>query len=163
MRTLVLAAILAVSVPSVGLSASKTNHAARIIPKYVGEVNERNVERVLNMIGDHQDKIVGLQVMFDATPRGAQAANGYTADKDDGRLFVVSYGTLESPGIEMVVPKDEANYQHGGYVLDGFYLVKTGGMHQGTISYGLEKVDEATVLLSTKYRVVEQIVQPNRR
>ena len=155
---MVLIAALLVGVPSVALSAPKHHHAGQIIPKFVGMVDASNVERFLNAVGDNQDKIIGIRVAFDGMRPAKEPANGYAADADDDQ-FVISYGTLESPGIEMVAPKSEASWQHGSYVLDGFYVVKSGGMHQGTLSYGLEKVDEGTVLLSTKYRVVERVLK----
>jgi hypothetical protein len=36
----------------------------------------------------------------------------------------------------------------GTYVLDGYFLVKAGGIHQGVVSCSLMPVDEARVILS---------------
>jgi len=43
---------------------------------------------------------------------------------------------------------DDGRFEHSGYVLDGFYRVKSGGVHQGTSSFGLSSVDEAQIRLN---------------
>ena len=141
--------MVALAIPSTALASPRKGNE---IPKYVGAVSAKNVKPFLDAVSGHLDKIVGLKVFFDSTPN---RNTGYSASTDD-RLFVVNYGTLDKPGVEIVAPKAEASYLHGSWVLDGFYIVKSGGVHQGTVSVGLEKVDEGAVLLSTKYHVVQK-------
>ncbi len=123
------------------------------IPKYVGQITPRNVGILLNDVAARRDRIIGLQVQI--APNGAGDPKGYVVDRDD-RLFVISADVktaLADDGLEVVAPKDEASFLHGQWILDGFYVVKSGGIHQGVASFGLEKVDEGAVLLSPKYIV----------
>lgn len=143
-------------------SAAPRHHATGVIPKYVGEVNADNAARFLDNVAGRIDKIVGLKVIIEPSTDADFRRKGYLAMKD-GRLFSVSAtptgGPGQSGGVEMVAPADEVGLMNGGFSLDGFYVIKNGGMHQGTVSVGLEKVDEGAVLLSTKFRVVETAVR----
>jgi hypothetical protein len=149
---------LALSLSTAVGAAPRQHHATQIIPRFVGQVDAANVESFLDVLTAHDDRIVGLQVTFDGRKIDPPPANGYAA-YEDGGLFVVDYGTLASPGIELVAPEAQAHLRHGSYLLDGFYIVKNSGMHQGTLSYALKRVDEGAVLASRKFRVVEQTIR----
>ena len=123
------------------------------IPKYVGRITPRNVGILLTDVAARRDRIIGLQIQI--APSGPGDPKGYIVDRDD-RLFVISADvktTFADDGLEVVAPKDEASFLHGWWILDGFYVVKSGGIHQGAASFGLEKVNEGAVLLSPKYIV----------
>ena len=154
----VAAAMIFLCVPSVAIGAPKSGRAA-VIPKFVGTVNAGNALRFLGGITDRVDKIVGLQVFIEPSSDETFRKKHYSVDEDERQFSISSGATGDSGGLEMVAPAEEVQFLHGSYVLDGFYVVKSGGMHQGTASVGLEKVNEGAVLLSTKFRVVEKGVR----
>jgi len=115
------------------------------VQRLVGNIIATNAVRALAMIADNQDKIVGLQVNVAGGSDEQFAKFGYLVSNDEPAYFLVSAG--KDGGYEVLI-KDGYRWEHGGYVIDGFYLVKSGGMHQGTLSYGLEPVSEAAVRLN---------------
>ena len=83
------------------------------------------------------------------------ARSGYLADAD-GPQFVISKSDLQrGNGIE-VVTNGTVGRDAGMFTLDGIYIVKAGGMHQGIASFGLQPVDEATVRLNPSVKIVER-------
>jgi hypothetical protein len=124
------------------------------IPKYVGYLDDKTTPAFLVGIASHVDQIVGIRAQIRPSENAADPRD-YTA-ADDDRLFVISEkvrNQFADEGIEVVAPKDEVNWLHGSWVIDGFYVVKSGGVHQGIASFGLQKVNEGEVLLSPKYVV----------
>jgi hypothetical protein len=150
-------AVIAAS-PSWSRSATRPHVAA--IPKYVGTISAENAPQFLLDVANRVDQIVGVQV--EIIPSGNGGPLKYFVDRDD-RLFVIS-GSVKNnfaqEGIEIVSPKDEASFLHGSWVLDGFYVVKSGGVHQGVASFGLQKVNEGEVLLSPKFAVKIRRIGP---
>ena|ERR1700677_861538 len=49
---------------------------------------------------------------------------------------------------EFLFPDGTYVFLHGRWVVKGYFMVRSGGTHQGMMSYAFEKVDEATVLLN---------------
>lgn len=93
---------------------------------------ERTVARNL-------DRVIGLKISAEPSDH----ASGFYCGVSD-RQFV----TYMPPNAQTEIVANEGfRWEHGAYVFDGFFLVKSGGMHQGTISYGLEPVSEAVVRL----------------
>lgn len=145
-----------------GAAPNAANHAAAreaVIPKFVGRVTPDNATRFLEGVVGRTDKIVGLQVHIQPGGDKTFAEDRYLAEANDVLFSMSKSDSLDGEGLEMVAPAAEAVWLHGDYALDGFYLVKSGGVHQGITSIGLERVDEAAVLLSTKFRVVVRVVR----
>ena len=138
-RVFVLALLIAAT------TASESRPAALPpVQRLVGNIGPANAVRALAMIADNQDKIIGLQIGVAGGSDEQFAKFGYLVSNDEPDYFLVSAG--KDGGYEVLV-KNGYRWEHGGYVIDGFYLVKSGGMHQGTLSYGLEPVSEADVRL----------------
>jgi hypothetical protein len=49
---------------------------------------------------------------------------------------------------EYLFPNGTYFFLHGDYVIDGYFIPRRGGMHQGVISIPFEKIDDAQVLLN---------------
>ena len=49
---------------------------------------------------------------------------------------------------EFLFPNGTYSYQHGFYEIDGYFIARSGGIHQGVISNAFEKVDDIQVLLN---------------
>ena len=135
-------------------AASAKRHLGEAIPKFTGTVSAANAVKLLDAVSDRTDKLVGLQVYVEPSSDKTFSKTHYIASVDGGQFVLSKSEGNGGGGIEMVAPATEARWEHGGYVLDGFYLVKSGGLHQGIISVGLEKLRESDVLLSKKFRVI---------
>lgn len=146
MRKLVtLAAVLTVtSNPALAQSQS-------VVPVFTGEVTYENSERFTVALANRVDTIVGVQVTVD--PTNASSPDGYLVDgiSDSGGVYI-SRTEGRMGGIQ--INARDAYWRHGSYVIDGFYVVKYGGMGQGIMGYQLQPVDEAAVRLSPA-RLVE--------
>jgi hypothetical protein len=122
---------------------------SRIVQRITGTVTPANAARFAELVGAQEDQIIGLKLDVQPGTDADFKASRYMAEPGD-ELFVISIGDgqAEGDGTEVVMPRAEAGYLHGAYVINGFYRVKAGGMHQGIISYGLEKIDPGPVLLN---------------
>lgn len=121
-----------------------------MIPVYSGQVTFENSERLTTAVANRVDTIIGVKLTVD--PTDARSPEGYLVDRmsDDGGAYV-SRTQGNMGGIQINVPS--AYWRHGSYVIDGFFVVKYGGMGQGIMGYQLQPVDEAVVLLSPAQRV----------
>lgn len=119
--------------------------AAISVDRIEGSVSPSTLPKFADLIANHLDQIVGLKVAVEAVDQADMVAHA------NGQFAVwVPGGDFE------IVASRGFSYQHGAYVFDGYFLVKSGGMHQGVLSYGLEQVDEAQVLLTPdiKFNVI---------
>lgn len=56
---------------------------------------------------------------------------------------------------EYLFPKDSYHYQHGSYLVKGYFIVRSGGIHQGVSSIAfMEKVKDSDILLNPNVKVV---------
>lgn len=143
LRSLLLASAVA-AVSSTAVAQTVT------VPVVEGGVTLATVDPFSTAIDNQMDRVIGLKVRIEPHTEAERQA-GYYADADEGYLNVGFSAGLGEGGYEIII-RDGFRWEHGGWVIDGFYLVKSGGMHQGTISYGLEAVDEATVRLNPALR-----------
>lgn len=154
------AALACIAVSAVGSPAAEAADCARLtLLRMTGTVTADNAAAFTEFVAKHQDKVIGLQVRIAPGTPTDFTAKHYLAEVDE-RLFVVFKRGADEGGIEVVAPKDEAGWLHGEYVLDGFYVVKSGGMHQGTLSYGLEKTDEGIIRTNPNVTVKDVPVGP---
>ena|ERR1035441_2459610 len=51
-------------------------------------------------------------------------------------------------GTEYLFPKGSYFFLRGSYIVKGYFIVRSGGMHQGVSSIAFQRVDDATVLLN---------------
>ncbi len=153
-------ALLALAAPACAPTpADAAARASRTLLRMTGTVTPDNAAAFTAFVAKHQDKVIGLQVrVTPGTPSDFKARH-YMAEITD-RLFVVFKRGDNEGGIEIVAPKAEAVWLHGDYVLDGFYVVKSGGMHQGTLSYGLQKTDEGVIRANPDVLVRDVALRP---
>jgi hypothetical protein len=141
-------------------AAPRRAHApvGRNVVIYTGQVNVRTADRFLETVSRNMDKVIGLKVFVDPSTDAQFEKNGYLALYDDNeRQLSVSKGPpgVGGGGIE-VVKNGLIDRTMGFYVIDGFFIVKSGGLHQGIVSYGLQPVDEAAVRLNPAVKLTER-------
>jgi hypothetical protein len=61
---------------------------------------------------------------------------------------------------EFLFPKGSYDYQHGIWIIKGYFIARNGGFHQGIVSDAFEKVDDAKVMLNPN--VVETKAQGSK-
>jgi hypothetical protein len=49
---------------------------------------------------------------------------------------------------EFLFPFGTYGYQHGDYIIDGYFIARSGGIHQGVVSNAFEKIADTQVLLN---------------
>jgi hypothetical protein len=108
-----------------------------------GYLDEKNVDQLWNLIGNNLDHIVRLKIEVTDTGNNVGPSLPLNAIGEGGQLAI-----WKRNGSFEIVVNDEYHYGHGNYILDGYFLVKSGGIHQGVVSCGLIPVDEARVVLS---------------
>lgn len=126
--------------------------AVRIITVYKGVVDAKSVDRFLSTMSGKTDKIIGLKI---AVERSRDSDSQYYVGRSDGRLVISGGDPMDSPK-ELVV-NGPTGTTMDLFTVDGFYLIKSGGMHAGgALSYGAIPVDEATLRLRNGIRFVER-------
>lgn len=139
-RVLLTGLVATVATPAVAQS--------RTVTRLTGEVTRANFVTFCATVADAVDKVIGLKVQIDSpqpNPRGAELG-------DNGEVYLFD-------GEEVELNADKGGvWMHGSIVFDGFYLVKYGGMHQSILSFGLQQVDEAAIILNPAVQVVDQAV-----
>ena len=94
-----------------------------------GTLSARNAERFATLVGEQLDRSLSLRI---------------TARPVEGRDFSVSLAAplllvfVRGRGPAQVAINGDHTLRDGGFVVDGVYRVKNGGMHQGILAYGLE-------------------------
>jgi hypothetical protein len=114
-----------------------------------GEISAAGYKGFEQFLFNSLDTVIGLKVSFAAKEN---AGVGEVSASANERQFVAY---LSGPGGESEIVANEGyQYLHGDYVFDGFFVVKSGGMHQGIISLFLDRTDEAQIRLSNA-KIVE--------
>jgi hypothetical protein len=117
--------------------------AANRIYRVAGTVTADNFGGLQAFLLNSTDEIVGLKVHFPAEAR--YGAGIVTAEDREGRF--AAFMAESDPSVE-VFARDGYFYRSGDFIFDSFYLVKYGGIHQGTQSVSLNPIAESDVLLS---------------
>lgn len=108
-----------------------------------GDITNQEYKGFEQFLFNSLDTVIGLKISF--TLNTDYKVGELSADANNGQF--VAY--LTGPNNESeIVATEGYQYLHGDYVFDGFFIVKSGGMHQGVISLYLQKTDEAQVRLS---------------
>jgi hypothetical protein len=96
--------------------------------------------------------VIGLDITVDRT----EAADGtYNASLSEGRLIISSGDPLNAP--EELVVNGSVGTTWDMWRIDGFYLIKSGGMHAaGALSWGAEPVDEAAIRLNPNLHIIRR-------
>ena len=110
----------------------------RKIPQLSGTLTETTYPEFEKFVDDHVNKVIGLKI---TVQRSDSDAAPLQASADKEQLVVYLNSTPDEPSESEIVVGNGFSYQHGSYVLEGLFVVKNGGMHQGVISYSLMKAD----------------------
>jgi hypothetical protein len=124
----------------------------RKIPQLSGTLTESTYPEFEKFIDDHVNKVVGLKITVE---RSASDAAPLQADADNGQLVVYLNSTPDEPSESEIVAGNGFSLHDGSFVLDGLFMVKNGGMHQGVISYSLRKTDGSAADPSIKLEQIE--------
>ena len=112
-----------------------------------GRVTERNYPRLEKLMAAQVDRVVGLKIIV----KKSGIDDRLSAEADaDGQFVMYRSGRARSE----IIANEGYALRHGDYVLDGFFLVKHGGLHQGIVSYALEPVDETKVRLNPAVQII---------
>jgi hypothetical protein len=125
----------------------------RLVPLITGTATADNVEELMSAAGGACDSFIGVKVRFDPAPADDDLQYSVSGDTEDDYLIVFRSGDPTST--ELVI-NGAFRWEQGAYVVDGFFLVKSGGMHQGVVSLGLQPVEEAILQSSPKIAILEQ-------
>jgi len=148
MRTLIFAAgLLLAACQSVAVTEARTFD----VPVISGAPTIQNSDKFIEVISSHTDQIVGLKLRVEKESSEVERATGFSARESDEGYLLISYYVTGEEGYEVLI-NDGYNWQHGGWDVDGFYIVKPGGSHQGQSSFGLVPVDDAQVRLNPAVR-----------
>jgi hypothetical protein len=132
-RTLLVSLAACAAVPAAAAGADP-------ILKVGGIVSRANFGGLISFMLNSVDNIVGLQLFV---PANDAFDKGVVTTDSDRMLSIFNRGS----DVEIAVSSGYT-YRGGDFVLDGFFLAKYGGMHQGIHSVGLSATDESAVLLS---------------
>lgn len=141
----------AIAVSAASWSSSAAAQRMIDIPVYEGTVTPQNGERLTEMIGDNLDQVIGLRLAVEPTADGSSPFS-VSATSDSEQYLLLSVYRPDEGGREILV-NGEYRWEHGMWIVDGFFLVRSGGMHQGVLSYGLMPTDAAAVRLNPHLRL----------
>lgn len=97
-----------------------------------GAINPATIENLSGLACRNLDHIVHLKIAVDwpAATLG-QEGTGFR------RLI------FWNDKAEYLFPNGAYAYRHGNYVINGYFVVRSGGIHQGIVSNYFEKIDDA--------------------
>ena len=136
----------------------------RLMDRLTGTITGANGDEFLHEVAAHLDNVVGIKVGLHGHKGQDMSKPSLYADDDGGDQLVIYVRPGVLPGkdypepseTELVIPKGSYRWEHGGFIVDGFFLVKSGGIHQGTASFGLEPADEAAIRSNPGIRVADR-------
>lgn len=117
---------------------------------YEGIVDARSAQRFKDLISENTDKVIGLKVVVE---QSREEDVKYFVSRGDDDLTIAVGDPFDGP-VELVIngPTGTTMAMH---TIDGFYLIKSGGMHTvGAISFGAIPADEAAMRLNPNIRIV---------
>ncbi|HEY3146135.1 MAG TPA: hypothetical protein VGJ75_07280 [Dongiaceae bacterium] len=135
---------------SVGLVLHGCAQPARIpIEVLKGPVNTGNAGQLAALACRNEDKIVHIDIQLN-----------WPYDKLEEEQTSFERLVFWDDENEYLFPKGTFFFLHGEYVVRGYFIARSGGVHQGIQSNAFEKVDDAAVLLNPY--VVEQPLKPGK-
>jgi hypothetical protein len=148
---------IATIVSILGFAFASTNLALAVepkIPQLSGTLTESTYQEFEKFVDDHVNKVIALKI---TVQRSSSDAAPLQANADNGKLVVYLNSTPDEPSESEIVAGNGFSYQNGSYALEGFFIARNSGMHQGVISYSLKKADGSAAKLdpSTKLEQIE--------
>ena len=110
-----------------------------------GVLNARTYRGFEAFLFNSLDTVVGLKISVDIA-EGSADGTVSAGVSSDGQFVAYLVGGKDSE----IVGQAGFTQSRGSVLFDGFFIVKSGGMHQGIESLFLEKADDASVLLSSR-------------
>lgn len=130
-----------------GLAAASSLGLAQareiIIERLSANIDPANVGKLDGLWCANVDKIVKISIGVDWPP-------DKTDVETDGYKRLIFWDDQD----EHLFPDGSYSYQHGTYVIDGYFIARSGGIHQGVSSLYFERVDDAQVLLNPAVKEV---------
>ena len=103
-----------------------------------GDVNQKNVANLGGLACRYYDRIVHLQISVD------WPADARDEEKTDYKRLV-----FWNDNAEYLFPSGSYFWLHGKYEINGYFIPRRGGQHQGgVLSIAFDKIDDAQVLLN---------------
>jgi hypothetical protein len=130
MRIVVIAALLVLST----LPASAKPVSIEFLN---GPLDPRTIGRLSGLACRNYDKIVHVDIAVDWPAA--------TADAEKSGFERLVFWTDDA---EYLFPKGSYFFLHGDWIVKGYFIVRSGGVHQGMVSNAFEKVDDAAVMLN---------------
>ena len=121
-----------------------------VVPYAEGTVTQENGERFLDFISQNVDRVIGLRLVVEPAPEDGTFS--VSAADEERRYLLLSVYRAEEGGTEVLI-NGEYRWEHGAWIVDGFFLVQPGGTHQGVNSFGLAPTDAAAVRLNPSVRL----------
>lgn len=119
---------------------------------YSGHIDENTFEKFTDIISFNTDKIIELKLTVE---RSRKDQERYYVGVGESQLTISGGDPMDSP--REVVINGPAGTTADMLTVDGFYLVKSGGMHAaGALSWGLVPVDEAVIRLNPKVSILKR-------
>lgn len=102
-----------------------------------GTIDQKDIENLGGLACRNYDHVVHIDISVD-----------WPADKRDEETADYKRLIFWNDTAEYLFPNGSYFFLHGDYVIDGYFIPRRGGMHQGVISIAFEKIDDAQVLLN---------------
>lgn len=92
----------------------------------------------------NEDRIVHLDISIDWPSDSIEA-------EDSGYKRLVFWDKAN----EYLFPEGSYFYLHGLYIVKGYFMARSGGVHQGIVSNSFQKIDDATVMLNPNIKEIK--------
>jgi hypothetical protein len=102
-----------------------------------GAIGPKNIEDLDGLACRNYDHIVHIDITV-----------GWPDDKLDQEFDDYKRLIFWNDNAEYLFPSGSYFFLHGDYMINGYFIPRRGGMHQGIISIAFEKIDDAQVLLN---------------
>ena len=156
MKPIICAALIAgLAISSPAMAHTKQSATHRTDPSIVcliGVVDKNSVKRFTDLIAESMDKVIELKIAVTQSTNGEER---YYVSVSGERLEISGGDPMDSP-FEVLI-NGPTGTTMDMLAVDGFYLVKSGGMHAaGALSWGLTPVDEASIRLNPSIHIVRK-------
>jgi hypothetical protein len=128
-----------------GLSLSSVCAKTIRIEFLQGNFDQKNAFIIDGLACRNLDKIVHLNIALD-WPEGTLSKE----DKDNVD-FWTNRGESDS---DYRFPSSKVEYRHGSYLISGYFIIRSGGTHQGITGMGFQAIDDATVMLNPSVKEI---------